>query len=415
MDGAAERPDRRNGRIARRRVIYVHGFDPRGPVPYHATYRDEAAKQARVNGASIEVGPRRNAGKRFAEWRIQATWNGAQVETVYEVARWDDIVRAMWPKSEAAQLRALFRWSRAFSRAGVIARARREARALHFAFLTPPLAVIVFLLIAVLGIAAIAGVGAAIAAGLKAPAWIGAAPALFLIPIVPGLWRRFEAWANVGWLNRCFAYMADAARGNAPGQEDRIAAFAQRIADAASEPGLDELLVVGHSLGAPHAVRAMAQAVALAPGIGRGRTHVALLTLGNPFAPYSMLCRQAAPSGDAGWLRDLSAMARTGVDWLDVTAPSDPASACAMDVLLCADAQGGTPPVCVSPRFHKILRPETFRKVRRSPIDFHFQYLRAGEIAGGYDYFRLTAGPEPLDPTALAAHVTTDPASEGAS
>ena len=34
----------------RRTVFYIEGFDPRGPSHYYSIYRDEAAKQARVNG-----------------------------------------------------------------------------------------------------------------------------------------------------------------------------------------------------------------------------------------------------------------------------------------------------------------------------------------------------------------------------
>jgi hypothetical protein len=49
-----------------------------------------------------------------------------------------------------------------------------------------------------------------------------------------------------------------------------------------------------------------------------------------------------------------------------------------------------------SPRFHVQMSPEAYRALRREPLAFHFHYLRAAEIPGEYDFFRLTAGPERL-------------------
>ena len=37
-----------------------------------------------------------------------------------------------------------------------------------------------------------------------------------------------------------------------------------------------------------------------------------------------------------------------------------------------------------------------YRALRRRPLDFHFAYLRATDIAGDYDFFRLTTGPAAL-------------------
>ena len=34
------------------------------------------------------------------------------------------------------------------------------------------------------------------------------------------------------------------------------------------------------------------------------------------------------------------------------------------------------------------------RAIRRDPINFHFQYLRAPDVAGGFDYFAFVAGPD---------------------
>jgi hypothetical protein len=49
-----------------------------------------------------------------------------------------------------------------------------------------------------------------------------------------------------------------------------------------------------------------------------------------------------------------------------------------------------------SPRWGDILSVETVRRLKRAPLDYHFQYIMAAERPGEYDFFALTAGPEPI-------------------
>ena len=89
------------GRVCRRHVLYLSGFDPQGPAHYHALYAEQAALQASVLGERIDVGPRKRSGPN-AVWDVR--WGGADddtaVETRYEFLRWDDIVRQHWPRGQ---------------------------------------------------------------------------------------------------------------------------------------------------------------------------------------------------------------------------------------------------------------------------------------------------------------------------
>ena len=49
-----------------------------------------------------------------------------------------------------------------------------------------------------------------------------------------------------------------------------------------------------------------------------------------------------------------------------------------------------------SPRFHTLFGRERYQQLRRDKRRMHLQYLLAGELPGGYDFFRLTAGVECL-------------------
>ena len=373
--------------VRRRRVFYIHGFDPRGPGPYHALYQENAARASALNDEAITAGKRRRRDAIAAEWSVTADTAHGPVETTYDFLRWDDLVRARWSKNELTLLGELAAWTTAWLKLGFYPRARKQARALWLAMLSTPIVVGLFLLSALVVVSLLGFVAGALAQASGLPFWTGAVPAMASLLLAPMLWRRLERWLNVCWLSRCFTYMLTTARGRREDLDARDAEFARRIAEAAGEPSIDEVLVVGHSLGALHAVSVLARLLRENSAFGAdGR--VALLTLGQPIPIFTAL-------PGAGYFRDdLGVLAQAArIPWVDVTSPSDPASACGLDIFHDVERPAAGRVRTGSPRFHVYLEPETFRAIRRDPIAFHFQYLRASDRPGGYDYFALTAGP----------------------
>lgn len=368
-------------RVRRRTVLYIHGFDPRGPGVYHSLFAEEARRSAVLSGRTLTVGPRRRSAG-GAGWSVA----GDGVETAYEFLRWDDRVRARWSRNEVALLGELAAWVGKWGRLGYFGKARREARALWLAMLSTPVVTALYMLSA-LAVVALAGAVAGAAAHLAdLPAWIGAAPALASLLLAPRVWRWVEERLNVCWLSRCFTYMRRRAEERSDDLDERDQRFAAAIADAVGDPACDEVLVVGHSLGALHAISALARALEANPSLGQdGR--LALMTLGQPVALFTV-----QPEVET-FRRELATFADAPqIPWLDVTSPSDPASACAIDPLTDVEAPARRL-LQRSPRFHLFLTQPHFQTIRRDPISFHFQYLRAPDIAGGFDYFDMVAGP----------------------
>lgn len=368
-------------------MLYIHGFDPRGPGPYHTLFAQEAARSAALSGRPVEVGPRRRGQDMLASWTLAAGPGDGRVEVQYDFLRWDDRVRARWSKGELALLGELAAWLSTWGGIGFFGVARKQARALWMAMLSTPVVTGLYMLSAMVVIS-ILGFGAGVLAHtLGLPYWTGALPALASLLLAPTVWRWLEERLNVCWLSRCFTYMRRRAGEPSPDLAERDRAFAAAIAAAWADEANDEVLVVGHSLGALHAISALSRALADNPKLGAdGR--LSLLTLGQPIAVFTPL------PGAAGFREELEAFARAGhIAWLDVTSPSDPASACALDPLgdIAFESHGRY--VQKSPRFHVFLTPEHFRAIRRDPINFHFQYLRAPDIAGGFDYFDMVGGP----------------------
>ncbi|ESR25696.1 hypothetical protein [Lutibaculum baratangense] len=385
--------------VYRRRVLYVHGFDPRGPRVYHGFFREGAGIAAGRFGRTLSVSPRRKAGPHASAWTVEATdeATGQRTVTDYEVLRWDDIVRDLWTARSPLRLILeafrvlLFTW-----RAGILRTHYRPARAGFLAILTPPAIIAAAALAAVLltlaAYAAISALAGALGAGATTAALAGAAAAGAVLVGVFLLWRVAETRTNLWWLTRCLDYLLGTASGRTDRSVARAEHFAGRLVEAWRSGEDDEILVVGHSLGALHAVRMVAGALRQEEGIGRRGARVALLTLGQTIPFYNML------GEDRAFREDLVLLGTTDrITFFDVTSGSDPGSACRLPMLEGMDVRPEDARVVQrEPDFHDILGPETFRHVRARPLEFHFQYLKPSERGTRFDYFEIVTRPAPL-------------------
>jgi hypothetical protein len=385
----------------RRRVYYVAGFDPASPKKYHRLYKQQSALQGAVSGARYEVGELSQIDEITSGWSVSAAHpDGAKVDVDYRFLHWFEAVRQAWPKDDP-QLFAGFLGSLiAYYRCGLMRCAKADARAAWIASLSPCLFAGGFLLVFALVVALLSWSGALLAHALGAPWIVGAAPPLLLWLLLMPAWRRFDAWLPVGWLGRGMIGVVGAARGEFPEFARRSTAFAAKLVEAAREPGAGEILVVSHSMGGQQACRAIGRAVLMDPDFGR-HIPVRLLTLGSLMPFYSMTV--ALYGKDRAYREEMAALVGADwIEWVDVTGPSDPGCAAALHPLLGLDL--GEPegrPHRRSPRYSELLTPASFEKLKKTPLAYHFQYIMASEKAAEYDFFRLTAGPDPISSIAL--------------
>ncbi len=383
-------------RPLQRRVYYVAGFDPASPKKYHRLYAEQSALQGAVSGVRYEIGELLPIDEVTTGWTVTAIHpDGRVVEIDYRFLNWFETVREVWPKDEPRVFLGFLDALLDYHRSGLLERTRTEARVAWLASLAASVCAGGFLLTFCLVVAILMAAGGGVAAMFKAPWLVGALPPLLLFLLLMPAWRRLDALLPVGWIGRGMIGVTQAARGKAPRFAERSLEFAKRLAAAEDEGGFDEILVVGHSMGGQQACRALGRAVMLNPRLGRLR-RVRLLTLGSLLPFYSMT--EAWAGGDPVWREEMRALVEADwIDWLDVTAPSDPGCAAALHPLLGLEL--GEPPGRPhrrSPRYGDIVSPETLQRLKRTPLDFHFQYIMAGERSGEYDFFSLTAGPEPI-------------------
>jgi pimeloyl-ACP methyl ester carboxylesterase len=400
MDAPREATAGPDSHVRRRHVFYVGGFDPSGPAHYHRLYAEEARKQAAVSGFEIAVGPRRRAGDHASQWSVDASWRpGDTVATTVEFLRWDDIVRANWPRSRwAVMLSTLGTTARQLAN-GVLWRVLKTSWPAFLVLFLPPALVVG--LIAWLGLTV--GMVLALAAQGVVAAAAGACIALasFLG------WTRFARWAEakvqMAWLMRSTRFILRQARGATPELEKRIDEFAARVHAALGDDAIDEVLVVGHSSGAMLAVSTAARALARRAGVAAGVPEatarhapaLSLLTLGEciPMLSYQPEAR--------AFRAELASLATSqSLVWLDFTAPPDGCCFALVDpTAACAERLGAarwSPPKRLSPRFAQLFGAESYARIRADKYRCHFQYLMASELPGAYDYFAITAGPARL-------------------
>jgi hypothetical protein len=382
-----------SGAVRRRTVLYLSGFDPQGAGRYHALYRNEAARQSRVTGQALHVGERFRDGPLASAWPVEMPLgHGERVQTRYVFLRWDDIVRAHWPRSP---------WRLWALTASTTTRMLANGSMWRFLQTSWP----AFLALALPGLSLAASLA------LLGGSWLTAArlwPAAGWGASAIGLGGSWLAWRALAWMNartqsdwlmRSARVILMQARGELPALEDRLQAFAERLlAELKSEDLPDEVLVVGHSSGAMLAISVVARALQHPEWRPADLQRLSVLTLGQC---VPVLSYQPEAHRFRAELRSLRR--QPGLNWLDVTAPPDgccfalvdPTQLSRADALERTTGADGGPKI-ISARFATMFKPEAYRRIRRDKYRCHFQYLMASEQPAEHDYFAITAGPQRL-------------------
>ncbi|TDL84081.1 hypothetical protein E2L08_01005 [Palleronia sediminis] len=384
------------GRVRRRRVFYIPGYDPIHPRRYRELYRKESAAQGRLSGYEIAIAPA--SGARYG-WTVAAGIDGEPVDARIEVLVWSDIVRASMASGILATYAQLAQTAWTYIASGALRRLMWLRKGPVIAALYPVGMLLLQLAVAVV-LGALAGwavgalIGAAAAGG--AAAWLGGAVAAVAIVWAVLRWfRRKDGRFFAYYLMHDYAFAARWGGANPPALEARMAEFADAIAEALRSE-CDEVLVVGHSSGAHLGASVLADLIRQGR-VPAGGPVLSFLSLGQVIPMMSFL-----PKADR--LRaDLHLLAGTNrLFWLDVTAPGDGCAFALCDPVAVSgvappDARG---PLVVSAAFTQTLRPETWAALRWRFFRLHFQYLCAfdnlPDRPDAYDYFRVTAGPRTL-------------------
>src|SRR5215204_6516456 len=167
----------------------------------------------------------------------------------------------------------------------------------------------------------------------------------------------------------------------------RLDRVAERLCKAARSGEADEVLVLGHSLGAVLAIDLLDRALRLEPRLGQDRSAVAFISVGSSI-PKIGLHRAAA--------RFRSAVERVAnapaIFWGEYQALTDVMSFYKVDPVTAMGLKGRSP-LMRQVRVKAMLHPASYRRIKRNLLRVHCQFVSANDRRAAYDYFMLICGP----------------------
>jgi hypothetical protein len=168
----------------------------------------------------------------------------------------------------------------------------------------------------------------------------------------------------------------------------RLDRTAQDLVAAARGGLFDEVLVLGHSLGAVLAVDLLDRALARDPDLGQGPARVALLTVG------SSLLKIGLHRGAARFRAALQRVALApGLVWAEYQALSDVMNFYKSDPVTALGLRSEGRPIRRVVRLSRMLSPDRYRRIRRDFFRLHRQFVSGNDRRAAYDYVMAVCGP----------------------
>lgn len=392
-------------RVRQRHVFFIAGFDPMAVDGHHRIFQRELKRfgdvwNVRTHSRDSAPVPTPTGGF----WRSEADGPNWHTDTTFEYLGWHDLTQADMARSVRSHITGSVRALADMVTSGTIANYFRSSRRYGLFFL------FTYMLLAVFwGLAAVAGILAG-----QWLSWLGPVPATLvglLVAVAAGLllmrWpgRRFRLKQSLDLAE----FSVDFVRGRHPEVDTRVHAFAARLRTveaAAAAQGTEEIIIAGHSLGAMHAVGAVAAALTADPAFGT-RCRVRILTLGSTTAKFAL-----HPAG--GRFREAAQrVAKAGqIGWLEVQSRDDIVSFYKVDPVTLGPATFA--PVLLPPgdyslkplirhvEIRQMISPAIYRRHWFDVMRLHCQCFLAGDIRATHDFYAYVCGPLSFD--VIASH-----------
>lgn len=358
--------------IRRRLLLQVPGYEPLDPAAHHRRLVRTLGRSAAAWGLAATTEPAEmQAEDTVLTFRARLTGPNWATEAEIRILGWDDLM----VRDLAAPLpRLVLRGGAALL--GLLGDGTlRRYRAAHWRYL-----LFVALPVMVLAGAVLGG----LAGGLLVGGWAGLSLGAVL---AAALLFAGDRWLHLRHLLADWVFARDLARGARPELDARIARFAQEIVAARRRRDVEEVVLVGHSLGMVLLTEALAAALAQDPAPPRPGPRLALVGLGSSVLKIALMPQ-------ASRLRD--AVARIAAEprlaWLEFTSRRDLVCFHRADPVAVLDLPGRGP--CIE-RIHPraMLDRAAWCRVRRSMLRAHRIYVTGGGRRYFYDWGLIACGP----------------------
>jgi hypothetical protein len=356
-------------------VYHIGGYDPISPPEdSYLRFQRELKRFERTWSVKASVGAPDISPDEMT-WDITTEGPNWRVESQFHLVRWDDVIRSrsdepLWKRLPLGILAFLD-----FVFGGALRGYFRTSWQYGTFFLYP--FVLFGLLVAIaLAIAILAG---------RADALTGfvAGVAAFAL-LLAGPWR----WLHLAPLFDDWIFSRDYIRAGDPVLRHRLDRIAEKIVEAARGATVDEIVVMGHSLGAVLAIDLIDKMLALQPALGRSGPRIAFVSIGSSVLKIGL--HRAARDFRAAVARVATA---GGVFWSDYQARVDIMNFYGTQPTAEMALAAGVGPVVRLVEIGRMLEHTIYRQMRLRFFRLHCQFISGNDRRAEYDYFMMVCGP----------------------
>ncbi|WP_166303658.1 alpha/beta hydrolase [Bradyrhizobium sp. 2S1] len=372
--------------IQRRHVFHIGGYDPITPEEQVERLRRSLSSFEKIWGASSRLSEIANASAINASCNLEAWGPNWKTCITFEMLRWDDLIRrdsgvGMVPRLVQSTV-ALFD----FILTGTVFRYAIASWKYALFFLFPYCCLLLIALCS-------AGLSYLVVRPIPATFWVEQlllgiflSLAIFISAV---LWigpkRRINHILDDAIFSHQFLY------GQRSEVDERLNDFAAVISRKARAADVDEILIVGHSLGAALSIAAVARALKLDPLLETRGPKLCILTIGATIPKFSLHAM-------GNQIREAAQLVAgtPAVGWVEYQARDDAISFYRFDPVtlkrIGRDHSEGRPKIR-RVQIHSMVDPIRFRRHRFNFMQMHYQFLMGNDRRSVYDYCVITCGP----------------------
>jgi hypothetical protein len=363
--------------VAKRLVFHIGGYDP---ITSHAGAQQrfvrEIARFQRTWSVKAIVDGLFDTADQI-QWNVTTTGPDWLVETDYRLVRWHDVIEAFGRRSIGSRISVGVLAFLDFVLAGTLWRYLltnwRYAGFFLYPFVMFGLLIAVAFLIGVFAFKITGSIPIAISGALFG-----------LAAVLAGPWR----WLNLGDLFDDWIFSREYIRRGSPAIEQRLDRLAAELVAAASNSAANEILVIGHSLGAVLAVDLLDRALKLDSTLGRNKIPVTFLSVGSSILKIGLHPKAIR------FRTTMESVAKSrAIFWGDYQALVDPLnfykSRPMAEMGLSTENEATVRVV----RFSRMLDDDIYRRIGFNFFRLHCQFVSGNDRRASYDYFMLTCGP----------------------
>ncbi len=370
-----------DARVRKRCFVQLTGYEPVGAEHSHRRFIREMARFQKAWAVEGRVSPLQLSADGFvSNWTIETFGPNWRVVTDFHHFRWDDMVAADAAESDWWRFPLGIAAMIEFILTGTAVRYFKVAWRYGGFFVGP--------LLAVAGMMWLSISAARFAVGhLHLPYPMLLAPAVWLAAFAALRWT-FGRKVHIRYALDDWYFARDLIHRVRPALEPRLERFAHELVRLCRESDADEIVVDGHSLGAPLSILIVDRALALDPQLGRRGRPLHLVSSGS-----SLLKLALHPA--AGWIREAVGRVASapGLYWVEYQARADIINVYNVDPVAALGLPVTGKPIVQTIRIRSMLQEATYRRFRLSFLRIHRQAVMGNERRYFYDYYMLCCGP----------------------